>query len=602
MSAIPPDWLAGILGTLILSLLVALALRWIRLPYTIALVIVGLILGWLGPSFLPGIVPGGGLMSAELILFILLPPLLFEGAAGMHIDQLKNNSVPIALLAIPGVILNTIIIGLIIWRLVWYGEENGVLYGLLIGSILAATDPVSVLALVRTLGAPKRLSVLLEGESLFNDGTAIVIFNIVLVSTLTIIGGEELTTSEVLTESIAKFLTVVIIGTLVGAVLGSVSNWLLENTEDHLVEIALTVALTFGSFLMAELFHGSGVIAVVVAGLLVGNHGIEQGMTPAARIGLHHFWEVVVFLINSMLFLMIGYELQTILVPSTETLVLAFIGIMAASVARIVVFPLTALSNLSKQQPISKEWQVAMYWGGLRGSIPIALLLLLSHIVHEGTHLEGIDGLIYLSGPAFEKMLIIGFSVVLWTLIFQGLTMKPLLRKLGITGVISESEQEYEIALAEVIGSKAALVRLNELADDGMISQKDKENLSESYLRQEFAAQQRVTLLSRSSIVHAARVESARREMLLSQIEALREEGRRGTISTHVSSRILKGLNEALSESLHERESIEIASMKTLTEDMQDSTDIEFTDLLPKATEQVTGVSMKSLELNQGEE
>jgi CPA1 family monovalent cation:H+ antiporter len=602
MSAIPPDWLAGILGTLILSLLVALALRWIRLPYTIALVIVGLILGWLGPSFLPGIVPGGGLMSAELILFILLPPLLFEGAAGMHIDQLKNNSVPIALLAIPGVILNTIIIGLIIWRLVWYGEENGVLYGLLIGSILAATDPVSVLALVRTLGAPKRLSVLLEGESLFNDGTAIVIFNIVLVSTLTIIGGEELTTSEVLTESIAKFLTVVIIGTLVGAVLGSVSNWLLENTEDHLVEIALTVALTFGSFLMAELFHGSGVIAVVVAGLLVGNHGIEQGMTPTARIGLHHFWEVVVFLINSMLFLMIGYELQTILVPSTETLVLAFIGIMAASVARIVVFPLTALSNLSKQQPISKEWQVAMYWGGLRGSIPIALLLLLSHIVHEGTHLEGIDGLIYLSGPAFEKMLIIGFSVVLWTLIFQGLTMKPLLRKLGITGVISESEQEYEIALAEVIGSKAALVRLNELADDGMISQKDKENLSESYLRQEFAAQQRVTLLSRSSIVHAARVESARREMLLSQIEALREEGRRGTISTHVSSRILKGLNEALSESLHERESIEIASMKTLTEDMQDSTDIEFTDLLPKATEQVTGVSMKSLELNQGEE
>jgi len=602
MSAIPPDWLAGILGTLILSLLVALALRWIRLPYTIALVIVGLILGWLGPSFLPGIVPGGGLMSAELILFILLPPLLFEGAAGMHIDQLKNNSVPIALLAIPGVILNTIIIGLIIWRLVWYGEENGVLYGLLIGSILAATDPVSVLALVRTLGAPKRLSVLLEGESLFNDGTAIVIFNIVLVSTLTIIGGEELTTSEVLTESIAKFLTVVIIGTLVGAVLGSVSNWLLENTEDHLVEIALTVALTFGSFLMAELFHGSGVIAVVVAGLLVGNHGIEQGMTPTARIGLHHFWEVVVFLINSMLFLMIGYELQTILVPSTETLVLAFIGIMAASVARIVVFPLTALSNLSKQQPISKEWQIAMYWGGLRGSIPIALLLLLSHIVHEGTHLEGIDGLIYLSGPAFEKMLIIGFSVVLWTLIFQGLTMKPLLRKLGITGVISESEQEYEIALAEVIGSKAALVRLNELADDGMISQKDKENLSESYLRQEFAAQQRVTLLSRSSIVHAARVESARREMLLSQIEALREEGRRGTISTHVSSRILKGLNEALSESLHERESIEIASMKTLTEDMQDSTDIEFTDLLPKATEQVTGVSMKSLELNQGEE
>ena len=141
MSAIPPTWLAGLLGTLILALLVALGTRWIRLPYTIALVIVGLVLGWLGNASKFGGEIGGGLMSAELILFILLPPLLFEGAAGMHIERLRNNWRPITLLAIPGVLINTLIIALISWRCVWWGDENGLLFGLLLGSILAATDP-----------------------------------------------------------------------------------------------------------------------------------------------------------------------------------------------------------------------------------------------------------------------------------------------------------------------------------------------------------------------------------------------------------------------------------------------------------------------------
>ena len=228
----------------------------------------------------------------------------------MHIEKLKSNWRTISLLAIPGVIINTLVIALICWRLIWWGEDHGFLYGLLIGSILAATDPVSVLALVRSLGAPKRLAVLLEGESLFNDGTAIVLFNIIFGSTLLVFAGGSIEFGAVLTSGIADFLVVVAVGAVVGYICGMIANHLLHQSEDHLVEIALTVALAFGSFLLAELMHGSGVISVVVAGLLVGNKGAPEGMTPSARVGMHHFWEVISFLVNSILFLILFYYLN----------------------------------------------------------------------------------------------------------------------------------------------------------------------------------------------------------------------------------------------------------------------------------------------------
>ena len=195
------------------------------MPYTIALVIVGLVIGWLGKGLMPDDIELTGLLSAETILFILLPPLLFEGAAAMDIGKLKQNWRPISLLAIPGVMINTAIIGVICWKLVWPEEDNGLLYGLLIGSILAATDPVSVLALVKTLGAPKRLSVLIEGESLFNDGTAIVLFNILLLATLAVLSGQDIAVSALLTQGIGSFLFGVVVGAIAGLLCGLVANW-----------------------------------------------------------------------------------------------------------------------------------------------------------------------------------------------------------------------------------------------------------------------------------------------------------------------------------------------------------------------------------------
>ncbi|MDP6099255.1 MAG: cation:proton antiporter, partial [Candidatus Thalassarchaeaceae archaeon] len=588
MSAIPPTWLEPLLGTLILALLVAIAIRWVRLPYTIALVIVGLILGWLGESMFSGIEPDGGLLSAELILFILLPPLLFEGSSAMHIDRLKSNWRTISLLAIPGVLINTLVIALICWRLIWWGEEHGFLYGLLIGSILAATDPVSVLALVRNLGAPKRLSVLLEGESLFNDGTAIVLFNIILLTTLSIIAGESIGLGQVLTDGIASFIVVVTVGVVVGYLCGMVANHLLHQSEDHLVEIALTVALAFGSFLLAELMHGSGVISVVVAGLLVGNKGVPEGMTPTARVGLHHFWEVVSFLVNSILFLVVGYELQSVIAWDMHTGFLALVAIMAALFARLAVFPLTDIANIGGVNKIDRKWQLAMWWGGLRGSIPIALLLLLSHIVHEGQALliGGNTVNIKLDDAIYSDMLILAFSVILFTLLVQGLTMKSLLDRLGIGGRLAESEARYESALAHLVASRAALRKLSSLSTHGLISEVDRERLAEPYHVSIEKSKSRIFELSETSLVHAGRIESARRDLIRVQIEALRDAERLGQLNPHVIEKTLQALDAALSISEFAHEEIVVVTDEA---EIDPYLDIErdSEELIPESTESI---------------
>jgi CPA1 family monovalent cation:H+ antiporter len=232
-----------------------------------------------------------------------------------------------------------------------------------------------------------------------------------------------------------------------------------------------------------------------------------------------------------------------------------------------------------------------MWWGGLRGSIPIALLLLLSHIVHDGTALEGFSGIYFIPESVYEDMLVLGFSVVLFTLIVQGLTMKPMLNRLGITGVLSDSEARYEGALADVVGSRAALRRLSTLHMQGRISDEDHLKLAEPYREAMSAAESRVKDLSETSVVHASRVESARRDLLIAQIQALREAERDGTISSLVARKVLSSLEEALSESEFTRETIRatVPSPDDLEEEPADPP-------VPEDTESVIGVPLSELD------
>ena len=577
--------------------MVAIAIRWVKLPYTIALVIVGLSIGWLGEYWMPPDIELTGLLSAETILFILLPPLLFEGASAMHISKLRQNWRPITMLAIPGVLLNTGIIGVICWQLIWPTAEHGLLYGLLLGSILAATDPVSVLALVKTLGAPKRLSVLIEGESLFNDGTAVVLFNILFATTLAVIAGADVSLGSIVSAGIGSFLFVVSVGVIAGLLCGLLANWLLQQSEDHLVEIAITLALAFGAFLLAELLHGSGVISVVVAGLMVGNHGIQEGMTPTARIGMHHFWEVLAFLVNSVLFLLVGYELQSAFAMDLHVLRLAAIGIGAALVARLVLFPLCGLANIRSPNPVPGPWKVAMWWGGLRGSIPIALLLLISHVVNHPQDFEYGGELLTASFDAavYQDMLVVAFSVVLFSLLGQGLTMRPLLAWLGVSGAPAEAEVRYEIALSEIIGSRAALRRLSALSTQGLISEEDHASLAEPYRGRVREAEEKIGDLAESSLVHAARVERARRDLIKAQIEALRQAERTGTVSSAVANQVLHGLDKALGQSEHSHEAIQDAGREEPNADPVVKPEVHEA-LVPESTAKVLGTSLTDLE------
>jgi CPA1 family monovalent cation:H+ antiporter len=476
---------------------------------------------------------------------------------------------------------------------VWPDKEHGLLYGLLLGSILAATDPVSVLALFKTMGAPKRLTVLVEGESLFNDGTAVVLFNILLYAVLETFGGNMISNTDLILSGLAQFIMVIVIGLLVGFIGGVVTNWVLRKTSDYLVEVSMTVALAFGTFLVAELLHGSGVIATVVGGLLVGNQGTRFGMSATARVGLHHFWEIITFLINSVLFLLIGYEIQISLELTMAEFKLAGIAILATLVARLVVYPLVGLSNIKNNYPIPKNWKHVIFWSGLRGSIPIALLLLISNMTLHET-----NGAIF-DSELYGELLVMSFGVVLWTLLVQGITLKPLMSGLGIGGVSKENEQVYEVSLAESMGARTALDSIERMYRTGLLSDVDRDQMDLIYVKRLELAESNMRHHALHNKIHSQRLESARRELIMDQMTTIREAERGGLLSSDVSSKALKLLDEEFHLSSIKQEEKIAADEEIL--DVEDTTivdaligtegsklpDSSFSSMVPPETEEL---------------
>jgi CPA1 family monovalent cation:H+ antiporter len=419
--------------------LVAIGVRRMHIPYMVALVIAGLILTLQSPIKLE--------LTPELILALFVPPLIFEAAFHLNYSELQRNLTSILTLAVPGVILTTLIIA----GILAISGQLSIQMALVFGALIAATDPLAVVAIFRKLGVPGRLSVLVEGESLLNDGTAIVVFKLMLVIALT--GKFDLA------GSLAKFVQVSAGGIIIGLLLGWMISRLIARIDDYLIEITLTTVLAYGTYLLAEQLQVSGVLAVVAAGLINGNLG-SQGMSPTTRIVLSNFWEYVAFLVNSIVFLLIGMQVNLPILISTWQPVLW--AILAVLVARgIVVYGLGWLVN-RLVEPIPLNWQHVLSWGGLRGAISLALALNLPASM----------------GGERETLLVMAFGVVLFTLLVQSTSMSSLIRWLHIT-TRSEAQVEYEMRHARLASLRIADARLDRMHAEGLLSTNAREKLEQ---------------------------------------------------------------------------------------------------------------------------
>ncbi|MEJ7862088.1 MAG: Na+/H+ antiporter [Pyrinomonadaceae bacterium] len=508
-----------IIELLLIVSLVALVVRRFKIPYTVALVVVGLLISVQHPLEIE--------LTPELILSLFIPPLVFEAAFHLEFKSLRENWLPIIGLAIPGVLLTTVVVGLI----VSFGIGIPLAAALVFGALIAATDPVAVVALFKALGVPKRLATLVEGESLFNDGTAIVLFKLMLVAALpvaaVVAGSETHNESFNFLTATIDFVRVSLGGLLVGVGLGWIVAQIIARVDDYLIETMLTTVLAFGAYLVAERFHVSGVLAVVAAGILTGNIGLK-GMSPTTRIVLFNFWEFLAFVANSLVFLLIGLEVN---LPEIGAHLLPIsIALAAVLLSRaLVVYGLTALTNWRTANKVSLGFRHVMFWGGLRGAISLALALSLPVALAER-----------------EQLRVMTFGVVLFTLLAQGTTMQFLLRRLGI-GQPAQLELEYERRHGRLLAAQAARRRIESLHRDNTISVAAWEKIAlalEKQIEENLAAHRE--LLAAHPELEAEEREDAEMEGLRAQRAALTTMLGNGVISDRVYEELIEEVDAAI--------------------------------------------------------
>jgi CPA1 family monovalent cation:H+ antiporter len=401
---------------LVITLAVALISRPLRLPYTLVLVVVGLIIG-VSP-LLPSVS-----LNPNVVLFLFLPALLFEGAWNVDVQQLTADWLVVLLLSVPGLLLSVLVVAALLhWMLglSW-------LLVLLLGAMISPTDPIAVLALLRQMGLSDRLRTIVEGESLFNDGVGAAVFELVLGLLLVSLGGTEHASSFWLLALQALWLMSG--GLVLGIGVGLVVARLLRLVDDHLIEMTVTVSVAYGVYLLGVALHTSGLLAVVGAGLILGSYGRRTGMSERALQASHDVWEFLGYLANSLLFLFLGIQIgESHLLQSLVAIGLALIGVIIGRAAMIyLLVPLhdafarrlarnkkSASSLLSQLEPLPRRWRPVILLSGLRGALSVALVLSVPATLPMRRLLEAIV-----------------YGVVLVTLLGQGIGLRILLPRWG---------------------------------------------------------------------------------------------------------------------------------------------------------------------------
>jgi CPA1 family monovalent cation:H+ antiporter len=508
---------AAFLLLFIVATAVAIAARRFQVPYTVALVLAGLVLGPMHAFEPPH-------LTKDLLFSVILPGLLFEAAFHVEFRDFMRDRYAVLALAVPGVVATIALTTLILVPLtatLSLADHFDWRHALVFGTVVAATDPISVVALFKRLGAPRRLGLLVEGESLLNDGTAIVFFTLVL----GVAAGHVDSVRDVTLE----FVTVVGAGLLVGLVVGMAVSQVIRGVDDPMIEITLTTIAAYGAFLLAEHLGYSGVIATVVAGMLCGNYGARTGMSPSTRVAAETFWDYVAFALNSIVFLLIGLEVRIgALLDSWVPILAAY---LAMTIGRwIVISGVSGVLRLTRQA-LPASWVAVLTWGGLRGALSMVLALSLPR-----------------DFPHREVVVTMTFGVVLLSILVQGLTMAPLLRWLGIVGEHA-ARTVYEAKRGMLQAADAALAELESMVRNRAAARDVLDVVREEYearIRETEAALQETRLARRE--LRAEELKRTRRHLLLVEKDRMIDAFRRGTLSQEGYEQLLADVDARLLE------------------------------------------------------
>jgi CPA1 family monovalent cation:H+ antiporter len=498
---------------LLVATVVALLSRRFRIPYVTGLVLAGLAITDLLPSRIG--------LNSSLILNLFLPILLFEAAINTHVSRLRSTIKPISLLAGPGVLISAGItaVGL------KFALNLGWTPALLLGTILAITDTVSVIAVFKEVPVPARLTTIVEGESLFNDGVALVLFNLILLS--------YTTGSFPVIEGLQQLFVVIVGGSLVGFVLGYLSAALFARSEDNLSSILLTVALALGAYQVGHLLGVSGVVAVVVAGLMVGNVGLSPQVSASNRVTLYSFWDYAGFGVNTFIFLLIGVEVEPIRL--WQTLPAVLLAVLAYQIGRaLAVYPVLAILRWF-DRPIPLRWQHVLFLGNIKGSLSMALALSLP---------ATLDGRSYL--------IALVFGTVLLSLVVQGVSLPWIVKRLKLTS-FSAARQRTDELRAQLITAKAAQDELEGMLKTGVLPKAIYEEMRSTYQVQIAKAEKALRDLFNewaaevsSGQGDATRLDAVHKRLLLVEKGALSNALRQGILSEEVVKERLRQIDEKL--------------------------------------------------------
>jgi monovalent cation:H+ antiporter, CPA1 family len=362
------------------------------MPYPVVLAVGGILIGLVPGLRLPPIGP-------DLILLAFVPGLVFEASLNLDLEELWRRAVPVGVLATGGVFITVLVIGSLGHLALGLDWSSG----FLLGSIVAATDPIAVVTLLRQVGAPRGVEAILDGESLFNDGTGVAVFAAVLG---TILAGHPSPGDAAL-----RFAVVTGVGGVVGAASGALAVFVLRLVRDAELEILVTLVVAYGSYLIADIVHASGVVAVVAAGVVVARYGSRTGRLKGTQ--LHGFWNLFAFVLNAMLFLIVGIALPAHRLASVAGLVLGAYVIMFAARA-VAVYGLLELVD-PRVRRIPWRWRHMIQWGGLRGALSVALALSVAA---------------YPAVPA--DISVIAYGMVVLSLVVQGGLLMPVASVLGL--------------------------------------------------------------------------------------------------------------------------------------------------------------------------